>query len=939
MCGIAGWLAAPGARVDRETLRSMALTLYHRGPDDAGEYLDAAGAVGLMHRRLSILDLSAASRQPMVAADTGEVLACSGEVYNYRDLRRELERRGRSFHTAGDTEVVLQALVEWGPEAFRRFAGMFAIAFWSPSERRLWLARDATGMRPLYLAELPGRGLVFASELKALLDAPGFRPEVDPRSLGQFLEFGYVFEGRRTMLLGVEKLLPGEVIEARDGAVARRFRHFDPPPAELEAARPAEERVSELYSTLGEVVREHLVAGVPVGLLLSGGIDSSLIAALAAREGPLTTVNMAVGRSEIDERAPARRAAAALGTHHQEIEIAPEQIVAEITAGAWVFDDLFADWGTVSTRMLYRRFRELGFKVALVGEGADELFGGYPVFEKAAETTGLLGRIRLYQLYAGRHFGRQFADFSAILERYLDSAGSDLFQAVRRFECDRQLPSNCAMKVDKASMSVSLEARAPFLDRRVAELAYRTPTTSLLRGGENKWLLREVARRYGLLPEEVTGRRKRGASIALSWLEEVPEFRDFARAVVLDPSGWCDELGLRRAMERYFGGKSGYPRPHSRSIFRNLVWRLLLLNLWSQHYLRRVLVSNAKSPGSVAVPWPGPARVEHERIPDLVSTIIPVHNRPELLIDAVESVLAQDHRPIEILIVDDGSADHTPAVAEQLATRHPEVVRCIHREQGGPGLARESGRRAARGEFLQHLDSDDLLLPRKFELQVAALRSNPEASAAYGITEEIHADGSVEPVPERPSNVRIERMFPTFLRLRWWHTSTPLYRAAHCDRIGPWTDLWLEEDWEYDCRIAALGAPVCFVPEVVSRHRHVAPQRLSRGEAIDARRLTHRARAHELILGHATRAGIPLETPDMRHYARELFLLARQCGAAGLRTESRRLFEFARLASTPTRRDGLDFRLYRVLCWVTGWITAGRLAHLIDALRSRPPGR
>jgi len=652
-------------------------------------------------------------------------------------------------------------------------------------------------------------------------------------------------------------------------------------------------------------------------------------------------VTMSFGRSEIDERVPARQVAEALGTRHLEVEIEPRQVIEEVTAGAWVFDDLFADWGTISTRVLYRKFRELGFKVALVGEGADELFGGYPVFEKASVARGPLALFQLYRRYAGRRFGRYFGEFREILERHREAAGGDLFQAVRRFEAERQLPNNYVMKVDKASMSVSLEARAPYLDRRIAELAYRTPTTSLLSGNENKWLLREVARRHGLLPPEIAGRAKFGASIALSWLESDPEFRAFARDVVLDRSGWCDELGLRRAMERYFAGRSGYPFPHPLSILRHLVWRLLLLNLWSQHYLRRVLVSAARDRSPTTSPWhlSAPGRGGPGRVPGLVSTLIPVHNRPELLVEAVESVLAQTHRPIEILIVDDGSTDRTPAVAEALASRHPEIIRCIHREQGGPGLARESGRRAARGEFLQHLDSDDLLLPKKFELQVAGLRQNPLAAAAYGITDEIHADGSVEPLPERPSNVPIERMFPVFLNIRWWHTSAPLYRAANCDLVGPWTELWLEEDWEYDCRIAALGAPVCFVPEVVSRHRHVTSERLSRGEAIDARRLRFRARAHELILGHAMSAGIPLEAPEMRRYARELFLLARQCGAAGLGLESRRLFELARIASTSSRRDGLDFRFYSFLARLAGWEAAGRLSQAADRLRPRPAGQ
>src|SRR5512147_2907534 len=197
MCGIAGWLAAPGTAPDRETLRSMRLALAHRGPDDCGEYFDAAAGIGLVHRRLSIIDLTPASHQPMIDPQSGSVLLYNGEIYNFRELRSELAGRGHRFVSAGDTEVVLRAYAEWGEGCFARFAGMFAIALWDPGRRALWLARDATGMKPLYLLARPGLGVAFASEVKAFCEIPGFEREVDRDSLGQYLEFGYAFEGRR----------------------------------------------------------------------------------------------------------------------------------------------------------------------------------------------------------------------------------------------------------------------------------------------------------------------------------------------------------------------------------------------------------------------------------------------------------------------------------------------------------------------------------------------------------------------------------------------------------------------------------------------------------------------------------------------------------------------------------------------------------------------
>ncbi len=317
----------------------------------------------------------------------------------------------------------------------------------------------------------------------------------------------------------------------------------------------------------------------------------------------------------------------------------------------------------------------------------------------------------------------------------------------------------------------------------------------------------------------------------------------------------------------------------------------------------------------------------------LVSTIIPVHNRVELLGEAVASVLGQTYRPIEIAIVDDGSTDETAALADALAAAHPGEIHVVHQANAGPGLAREAGRRRARGEFIQYLDSDDLLLPTKFALQVAGLDNNPRCDVSYGYTRYRHADGRVETQPWKGSGVRVETMFPSFLRSRWWDTPTPLYRASLCEAAGPWSDLRLEEDWEYDCRIAALGARLHFCAAYVAEVWDHGRDRLGRGDALDPVRLSQRARAHTLNYGHAVRAGIPVDAPDMQHFARELFLLARQCGAAGLRAQSRELFVLARRASGARRARGFDFVLYAAAAAVLGWPLAGRLACASDRLR------
>ncbi len=314
----------------------------------------------------------------------------------------------------------------------------------------------------------------------------------------------------------------------------------------------------------------------------------------------------------------------------------------------------------------------------------------------------------------------------------------------------------------------------------------------------------------------------------------------------------------------------------------------------------------------------------------LVTTILPVFNRAAMLREAVGSVLAQTYRPIELIIVDDGSTDDTGRVADELAAAHPEI-RVLHQENRGVGLAREAGRLVAGGEFIQHLDSDDLLYPRKFELQVAGLRAHPECGVSYGWARDRLIDGAPRDRPDRRSGDVIPTMFPAMLQSRIWSTNTPLYRAELIQRAGPWLPLRNEEDWEYDARIAAMGVRLHHVAEWLCEMRHHVGERLS-GFGLHPGVLRDRARAHELILRHAQRAGVRPENAEMQQYARELFLLARQCGAAGLADDSKRMFELAREASGP-RSGALEFRIYAAASRLLGWPLTGRLACLTDRVR------
>jgi len=318
----------------------------------------------------------------------------------------------------------------------------------------------------------------------------------------------------------------------------------------------------------------------------------------------------------------------------------------------------------------------------------------------------------------------------------------------------------------------------------------------------------------------------------------------------------------------------------------------------------------------------------------LVSIIIPVYNRASLLRQAVASALAQTYRAFEIIIVDDGSTDDTPAVIEELVAQHT-ALRTVRRENGGPGAAREMGRIAARGEYLQYLDSDDLLLSHKLELQVAALQERPAAVAAYGRTRYRDANNAEIACTWKPLLNGQTSILPHFLRGRLWETVTPLYRAAAAAAAGPWTPRRLEEDWEYDCRVGALGLPAVFVPEIVAEHRDASTDRLSRGAILNADRLRDRAAAHQSIYASARRAGISNDAAEMQHFARALFLLARQCGAAGLVDESKELLALSAAASAAR-----DVRAYGALSRLFGARATGTLSLFADRLRTiRPPRR
>lgn len=329
----------------------------------------------------------------------------------------------------------------------------------------------------------------------------------------------------------------------------------------------------------------------------------------------------------------------------------------------------------------------------------------------------------------------------------------------------------------------------------------------------------------------------------------------------------------------------------------------------------------------------GITRYPMECLDNLVSVIIPVYNRARLLREAVASVVGQTYRPVEIIIVDDGSTDDTGAAAEDLACKHDGLITVLHRKNGGPGLAREAGRQQARGEFIQYLDSDDILLPDKFVIQVRALRDNQECGVAYGKTRLVDGAGNILAEPFKLSGTEQPFLFPGLLVDRWWNTHTPLYRRSVCDAVGPWIDMRMGEDWEYDARVGALKTRLSWCSEYVSHHCQHQEGRLT-GNELNRDVLRDIGRLIPRLYGCSQQAGVSHSYEEMRHFSRWAFLVARQAGQAGLSRIAEKCLDTARLADESGGRR-LDLRIYRTMAAVLGWSGAGKMSCLVDSLLQR----
>ncbi len=619
MCGIVG-VASPAPIVERDWLGAGRDALHHRGPDDAGEWWAPDGRVGLGHRRLAILDLSPAGRQPMADA-TGELrIVFNGEIYNFRELRDELEARGHRFRSRTDTEVILAAYREWGMECLSRFNGMFAFALYDAPRRRLFLARDRAGEKPLYYSIANG-ALRFASELKALLADPVFPRRLDPEALDCYLAFGFV-PGERCILRGVRKLPPAHAL-VFDQETGREhiWRFWDLPSAPAPDGRPADEAalVDALEELLADAVRRQLIADVPVGILLSGGMDSSLVTAMAVR-GNRKVKTFTVrfpGYGHYDETEHARLVARHFGTEHVELDAA-EATPELLPRLARQFDEPVVDSSMIPTALLCRVVRE-HCTVALGGDGGDELFGGYVHYPRLVRLRRYAGwlPLRLRRTVAaavtvalsvgvkGRNwlqaFGADFGRGVPLIATYFDrrtrarlldgAVGTwplvaeqvrgetvrpegDLVERATRADFRLYLAEDILVKVDRSSMLHSLEVRAPFLDHCLVEFAFgKVPSHLKADAQGRKLLLKRLAAR--VLPSGFDTERKQGFSIPLaSWLRSGPWLECFRQAL-LDAK---DSLFDRRCLEGLLDGQAR-GRSNSERLFA-----LVLFELWRREY-------------------------------------------------------------------------------------------------------------------------------------------------------------------------------------------------------------------------------------------------------------------------------------------------------------------------------------------------------------------
>ncbi len=622
MCGIAGIFHCGTIKpVDPSRVERMCDVMAHRGPDGSGVW--TAPGVGLGHRRLSIIDL-AGSPQPMTSADDRAVITFNGEIYNYRELRRELEGLGAQFCTDGDTEVILAAWQRWGTDCLSSLHGMFAFAIYDKAERTLFLARDRFGVKPLFTAMLSDGSMAFASELKGLLAHPMLRREVDPRAVEDFMAWGYVPD-YRSMLKGVEKLPAGHFrLLQHDAAPARPQQYWDISFARRHKGK-AKDLEAELLHHLHQAVESRMDSDVPLGAFLSGGVDSSSVVAMMAQASrdPVRTCSIGFDVEAVDETSYARQVAELFGTDHASRIVSADQFDA-LDAIADMFDEPFADASALPTWRVCQLARE-SVTVALSGDGADEAIAGYrrqvfhhheerlrsllpasvrdkvlgplgrtwpkmdwaprPLRAKAtlmslsmsgaegyARAVGSVSPEQRFTIY-GADMARELGEYRAelpFMEMMANAPARSGLDAAQYADLKFWLPGDILTKVDRTSMAVSLEAREPLLDHRLVEFAAGLPEGLRVRGKQGKYLLKKAMERH--LPDDILYRPKQGFVTPIAeWLRGPlqAQTRAIATSSALARTGWFEKAQLSRMAEAHISGRSNNSR---------LLWQLVMLD-------------------------------------------------------------------------------------------------------------------------------------------------------------------------------------------------------------------------------------------------------------------------------------------------------------------------------------------------------------------------
>jgi asparagine synthase (glutamine-hydrolysing) len=633
MCGIYGIVHFDGSAPAPDALRPMSRLTVHRGPDDEGAYADGPLAFGM--RRLSIIDVDG-GHQPLTNEDCTLWLVANGEIYNYRALRAELIERGHRFRTASDCETILHLYEEHGDDCVQRLNGMFAFALWDTRRKRLLVARDRLGIKPVYWYN-DGRRFAFASEAKAILALPGVTAELDPASASSYLALGYV-PAPQSIFRGIRKLSPASTLVV-EGAKVNEHRYWRMP-ADVDTARDETEWVDLIRDRLEESTRMQMVSDVPIGAFLSGGIDSSAVVAFMAAHSdrPVKTYAIGFGGGEAEsfynELPYARRVATLFGTDHHEILVRPD-VVALLPKLLWHMDEPIADTAFLTT-YLVSEFARRDVTVILSGVGGDELFGGYrrylgshyqgyferlpsslrrfaatlsarlpsdrhsPLLNAARLAKGFLSTAGLPLEERYRSYVEVFSeDAAALLERKVREGGADLFDAafaaatsqdelnrMLAVDAETQLPDDLLLLTDKMSMAVSLECRVPLLDHELVELAARIPQQVKIRGGRLKHVLKESL--AGVLPVDILERKKRGFGTPMgAWLkgELKPVVADLLSRESVEGRG----IFRHREIEELIATHGA-----NRIDGTDRLLALLNLEIWARLYLDR------RAPGDVA---------------------------------------------------------------------------------------------------------------------------------------------------------------------------------------------------------------------------------------------------------------------------------------------------------------------------------------------------